>query len=126
MARFLVGSEGTLAFFTEATLRTIPLPGGRAIALAGFDSLEAAIGASEQALTFGPAACELIDRRLVSLARGKGGELRALLPAEAEAVLLLEFEEESPATAAARARELLNISGEMNIGAPGRALRPSC
>jgi FAD/FMN-containing dehydrogenase/Fe-S oxidoreductase len=107
MARFLVGSEGTLAFFTEATLRTIPLPGGRAIALAGFDSLEAAIGVSEQALTFGPAACELIDRRLVSLARGKGGELRALLPAEAEAVLLMEFEEDSPAIAAARARDLL-------------------
>src|SRR4029077_3124406 len=44
MARFLVGSEGTLAFFTEATLRTIPLPGGRAIALAGFDAIEPALG----------------------------------------------------------------------------------
>ena len=107
MARFLVGSEGTLAFFTEATLQTIPLPGGRAIALAGFESLERAIQASDQALAFGPAACELIDRRLVSLARGKGGELRALLPAEAEAVLLMEFEEETPAAAADRARALL-------------------
>ncbi len=29
LARLLVGSEGTLALFTEATLRTIPLPGGR-------------------------------------------------------------------------------------------------
>jgi FAD/FMN-containing dehydrogenase/Fe-S oxidoreductase len=107
MARFLVGSEGTLAFFTEATLRTIPLSGGRAIALAGFDSLEQAIQASEHALAFGPSACELIDRRLVSLARGKSGELLALLPAETEAVLLLEFEEESPAAATDRAKDLL-------------------
>jgi FAD/FMN-containing dehydrogenase/Fe-S oxidoreductase len=107
MARFLVGSEGTLAFFTEATLRTIPLPAGRAIALVGFDAIESAIVASETALAFGPAACELIDRRLVSLARDKGGELRALLPSETEAVLLLEFEEDSAAAAAARARDLL-------------------
>ena len=107
MARFLVGSEGTLAFFTEAVLRTIPLPGGRSLALAGFDALDAAIGASRRALAFQPSACELIDRRLVSLARGKGGELRALLPAESEAVLLLEFEETSPAAAADRAKELI-------------------
>jgi FAD/FMN-containing dehydrogenase/Fe-S oxidoreductase len=107
MARFLVGSEGTLAFFTEATLQTIPLPGGRAIALAGFDSLEQAIHASDQALAFGPSACELIDRRLVSLARGKSGELLALLPADTEAVLLLEFEEHSPAAAIATAKDLL-------------------
>ena len=33
LARLLVGSEGTLALFTEATLRTIPLPGGRAVVL---------------------------------------------------------------------------------------------
>src|SRR5919198_203046 len=46
LARLLVGSEGTLALFTEATLRTIPLPGGRALVLLGFDSLDTALRAA--------------------------------------------------------------------------------
>src|SRR5438552_998308 len=54
LARLLVGSEGTLAFFTEATLRTIPLPGGRALVLLGFDSADAALRAAQSALPGGP------------------------------------------------------------------------
>ena len=85
--------------------RTIPLPGG-AHARGRLRGHRASIVASEMAqhLVRRPAA---IDRRLVSLARGKDGELRALLPPETEAVLLLEFEEGSPAAAAARARDLI-------------------
>ena len=36
LVRLLAGSEGTLAFTTEATLRTIPLAGGRAAVAFGF------------------------------------------------------------------------------------------
>ena len=43
LARLLVGSEGTLAIFTEATLRTVPLPGGRSLVLLCFDSIDAAL-----------------------------------------------------------------------------------
>jgi FAD/FMN-containing dehydrogenase/Fe-S oxidoreductase len=96
LARLLVGSEGTLALFTEATLRTIPLPSGRSLLLLGFDSLEAALHASQSALPSNPAACELIDRRLVSLARGRGLDVKGLLPAEAESVLLIEYETDTP------------------------------
>jgi FAD/FMN-containing dehydrogenase/Fe-S oxidoreductase len=99
LARLLVGSEGTLAFFTEATLRTVPLPGGRSLAFFGFASLDAALRAAQQALPSGPSACELIDRRLVSLARGRGADVAALVPAAAEAVLLVEFEADTPADA---------------------------
>jgi FAD/FMN-containing dehydrogenase/Fe-S oxidoreductase len=95
LTRLLVGSEGTLALFTEALLRTTPLPGGRSLVLLGFDSLEAAIRASQQALPSGPAACELIDRRLLSLARSRNTDAKALLPPEAEAVLLVEYQAET-------------------------------
>ncbi len=67
--RLLIGSEGTLALFTEATLRTVPLPGGQALLLLGFASLDAALQAVRSALPSQPSACELIDRRLLSLAR---------------------------------------------------------
>ena len=42
LARLLVGSEGTLALITEATLCTEPLPRHRGVALLLFDSLEKA------------------------------------------------------------------------------------
>ena len=95
LAKLLVGSEGTLAFFTEATLRTIPLPAGRSIVLLGFESLDKAVRAAQRALTSRPAACELIDRRLMTLARGRGQELRPYIPVEAEAVLLIEYESDT-------------------------------
>src|SRR5437588_928304 len=65
LARLLVGSEGTLAFFTEATLRTVPLPGGRSAVLFDFDSVDAALHGARLAAAAGASACELIDRRLL-------------------------------------------------------------
>src|SRR5262249_52335337 len=48
--RLLVGSEGTLAIFTEATLRTIPLAPGRCLVLLGMQSLDSAVDASHEIL----------------------------------------------------------------------------
>src|SRR5437588_4313494 len=66
LAKMLIGSEGTLGVFTEATLRTIPLPASRSLVLLGFDGLDEALGASQDILASNPAACELIDRRLMT------------------------------------------------------------
>jgi len=108
LPRLLVGSEGTLALFTEATLRTLPLPGGQALALLGFTSLDHALRAAQLAQATGPAACELLDRRLLSLARGGDASRAAtLIPAAVEAVLLVEYEADSPAEAARSAQELV-------------------
>ncbi len=107
LARLLVGSEGTLALFTEATLRTVALPGGRALALLGFASLEGALRGAQAARAGGPAACELIDRRLLRLVRGSDGEVAALVPAAAEAVLLVEYEADTPAEARRAAADLV-------------------
>jgi FAD/FMN-containing dehydrogenase/Fe-S oxidoreductase len=108
LARLLVGSEGTLGLFTEATLRTLPLPGGRAAVLLGCPSQESALRAAQVALATAPAACELIDRRLLELARGsEAASVAALVPAGAEAVLLVEHEADSPSEAQAGAADLL-------------------
>src|SRR5262249_55433129 len=106
LARLLVGSEGTLGLFTEATLRTVPLPGGRALVLLAFDSVDAALRATGTARKTGPSACELVDRRLLRLARGNDTDLAALVPAAAEAVLLIEYEGDTPAAAARAAADL--------------------
>jgi FAD/FMN-containing dehydrogenase/Fe-S oxidoreductase len=106
LPRLLIGSEGTLALFTEATLATVPLPGGRSVALLGFDTIDGALKGARAALDDGPVGCDLIDRRLLRLAGGEGS-LAALVPAATEAVLLIEFEADSPAAARAAARGLV-------------------
>jgi FAD/FMN-containing dehydrogenase/Fe-S oxidoreductase len=107
LPRLLVGSEGTLALFTEATLRTVPIPAGRAVVLLGFARVEDALRATQVALPTGPAACELMDRRLLSLARGSdASRVAALVSPAAEAVLLIEYEADSPAEAQQRADDL--------------------
>ena len=61
LARLLVGSEGTLALFTEATLRTIPFPEGRSMAVLSFASVDAALRAAPRFLMPGrPPASYLI------------------------------------------------------------------
>src|SRR5437879_13331077 len=91
LARMLVGSEGTLGIFTEVTLRTIPLPASRSLVLLGFNSLDAALSASQQTLGSNPAACDLIDRCLVTLARERGPEVKAFVRAISGAVLRSEY-----------------------------------
>jgi FAD/FMN-containing dehydrogenase/Fe-S oxidoreductase len=108
LPRLLVGSEGTLAFFTEATLSTMPLPGGRCLVLVNVASLERAVQVAQRVLVTGPSACELIDRRLLSLARGsEAGTIASLLSSAAEAVLFIEYETDSPEEARRLADELV-------------------
>lgn len=109
LARLLVGSEGTLALITEATLRTQPLPGGEALVLLTFDNLDTALQAAQLALPSEPVACDLIERRLLMLLRGQVPELAALVPGGAEAILLLEYEADTRAEAAARGRDLVEL-----------------
>jgi FAD/FMN-containing dehydrogenase/Fe-S oxidoreductase len=126
-SKLLVGSEGTLALFVEARLRTSPAPRGRAIVLVGFGSLDAALHATRHVLPFGPSSCELIDRRLVSIARGSESDnAAALIDDSVEAVLLLEFEEDSQDFADAIAQRLVDRvrRGDMHAVQIHRAATP--
>jgi FAD/FMN-containing dehydrogenase/Fe-S oxidoreductase len=92
LARLLVGSEGTLALITEATLATVPLPRHTACVLLFFTSLDSAAAAATVLSTQPLRACDLMDRRHLSLAREIDPRYELLIPAEAEAVLLVERE----------------------------------
>jgi Fe-S oxidoreductase/FAD/FMN-containing dehydrogenase len=118
LARLLIGSEGTLAFFTEASLRTIPLPQDRSLAIVGFASLESALQAAQESLASRPAACELIDRRLLTLTLSREPDGRLAFPADAEAILLIEFESADLGAAREAARALvdrLQVAGQQAL-----------
>ena len=61
LARLMVGSEGTLAFVAEATLRTVPEPPCRATALVFFRLLEEAGAAVGPLAAAGADALEILD-----------------------------------------------------------------
>lgn len=105
LAKLVVGSEGTLAIVTEAVLRTVPLPGGFGRLAAGYGSTDEALSAAERLLATGPAACEVIDSRLLCVARGADATFAALVPAAAEAVVLAEYEAGAARSAAALASD---------------------
>jgi glycolate oxidase len=88
----LVGSEGTLAVITEATLRLVPLPPYRRTLLAAFDTLDAAAEAALEIESsgFAPAAIELVERPAAALAEEMLGE--KLPHSDAAALLLVEIE----------------------------------
>jgi len=89
--RLLIGSEGTLAVITEATLKLTPLPEARHTLQATYRSVSAA-AAAVSAIMAGPVtpcALELMDRGAIDMIRGYqdlglGDEVSALLMIEVD------------------------------------------
>jgi FAD/FMN-containing dehydrogenase/Fe-S oxidoreductase len=103
LAKFVVGSEGTLVTVVEATVALVPAPRSRVIAVGHFASVQAAIEATEDALACGPAAVEMLDRTILELSRQKI-EYRALgsiLHGDPEALLFVTFTGDTQAEAVA-------------------------
>jgi len=73
VARFLVGSEGTLGVVTEATVRLVPDPKHRRMIALGFADIVAAGAASPAVLAHDPTACEGLDARLIDVVRSRRG-----------------------------------------------------
>ncbi len=92
LTRLLVGSEGTLGMIVQAVLKTDPLPRHRGVALLFFYRLEDAARAAVEINGMGAAACDLMDRRLLTLAVETNSRFSRVIPADAEAMLLVEFE----------------------------------
>ncbi|MHC4706120.1 MAG: anaerobic glycerol-3-phosphate dehydrogenase subunit C [Planctomycetota bacterium] len=90
LARLLAGSEGTLAIFTEITLRTVTVPRAKGLLQLEFDSLGKAAEAVPIIVDSGASACELMDKSLVDMAREALPEYCDILPEGTAAVLLVE------------------------------------
>ncbi|GAA2615113.1 FAD-binding and (Fe-S)-binding domain-containing protein [Dactylosporangium fulvum] len=69
----LVGSEGTLAVVTEATVRLVADPAHRLLVVLGYPDFGSAGDAVPTILGFSPTACEGIDSRIVDVVRTRRG-----------------------------------------------------
>ena len=115
--RLLVGSEGTLGLFTAATLETFPLPPHRAAVLLLFGDLESAIGAVQEIADLEPSACDLMDRRLLSLAREADPRFEQLIAPTAEVALIVEQVGFSDAQCRERIAMTIRAVHARNVGA---------
>lgn len=100
----LVGSEGTLAVFTEATLRLVPKPPAVATALALFSHVHQAAGAVGAIVAAGvvPRCLELLDAATLEAVRGAG----VAVDARAGAMLLVEVDGDAADAALERVGEV--------------------
>ncbi|GAA1511789.1 FAD-binding and (Fe-S)-binding domain-containing protein [Nocardioides humi] len=73
LTRTLVGSEGTLAVLTEATVRLVRAPEVAVMVVLGFPDFPTAGFATPEVLAFEPSACEGLDRRIVDVIRERRG-----------------------------------------------------
>ena len=120
MAHLLVGSEGTLGFFTEVELDLQPLPAHRVLGVCHFPAFHDAMSATQQIVALDPAAVELVDRTLIELAR----DIEAFRPTverfvrgAPDALLLVEFAGEDRDALLARLARLVELMAD--LGFPG-------
>ena len=129
MAHLLVGSEGTLGFFTEIELDLQPLPAHRVLGVCHFPAFHDAMAATRHIVALDPSAVELVDRTLVELAR----DIAVFRPAverfvrgNPDALLLVEFAGEDRGALLARLARLGELMADLGFpGAVVEAVEPS-
>lgn len=109
MAQILVGSEGTLAFFTSIELALSPIPPQAVLGVAHFPTFHDAMASTQSLVTLGPVAVELVDRTMIELSR----EIPVFRPTiqkfvrgEPGSILLVEFTGGEPAPLERKLEEL--------------------
>src|SRR5438309_3431913 len=120
MAHLLVGSEGTLGFFTEIELDLQPIPPHRVLGICHFPTFYQAMDATRHIVKLGPSACELVDRTMIELARNNAvfrPTVDRFVRGEPDAILLCEFAGEDADDNLRRLKQLVELMGD--LGFPG-------
>lgn len=118
LTQLLVGSEGTLAVITAATLRLLPLPKARLTLAVPFPTLQKAAAAVAAIFRDGgePAACEIIERAAMQAVALETPVPEALLAASA--TLLIELDDSDSNGVLAQAEALAESLNSFSSGDP--------
>ena len=94
LAHILVGSEGTLAYSRQITLKLSTLPAQKVLGVVNFPSFFQSMDMTQHIVKLGPTAVELVDRTMIDLALTNPAfepVIRKALVAHPAAILLVEF-----------------------------------
>jgi FAD/FMN-containing dehydrogenase/Fe-S oxidoreductase len=108
LAKFVVGSEGTLVLVTEAEVDLVERPRAQALAVGHFRSTAEAVAATGDAMALEAAAIELMDDTILRLARDKHeyAELSTILEGDPAALVFVTFFADTDAQARAQVERL--------------------
>lgn len=98
LSHLLVGSEGTLAYFTEIELKLSPLVGERVLAVCHFPDFHLAMDATQHLVALNPLSVELVDSTMIGLSRQIPmfrSTIEDFVEGAPAALLLVEFDEGS-------------------------------
>ncbi len=92
-AKFLAGSEGTLALMTHVEVTVDKLPANRVLAVVAFDDLHAAIATVPGLVETSPCAVEVVSKSMIDIARGDAFHAKAVstIDPDAGALLFVEY-----------------------------------
>lgn len=119
LCKLLAGSEGTLAFITEIKLNLIDLPPAHtAVVCIHCHSIVEAMKANQVALTHRPMASELVDKFIMDFTIGhpEYHKNRFFIEGDPQAILMVEFMEESDEAARQNAASLIRHLEEQEMG----------
>ncbi|NDY81647.1 FAD-binding protein [Orrella sp. NBD-18] len=94
LAHLLVGSEGTLAYSRQITLKLSPIPKHKTLGVVNFQSFYKAMETTQHIVKLQPTAVELVDRTMIDLAISNPAfkpVIEKALVGEPAAILLVEF-----------------------------------
>ncbi|WP_424928974.1 FAD-binding and (Fe-S)-binding domain-containing protein [Amaricoccus tamworthensis] len=126
MAHLLVGSEGTLAYFTELELSLAPLPGEKVTGVCHFPTFRSAMDAAQYLVKLGPLAVELIDDTMIGLGREIPlfrKTINAFVEGDPAALLLVEFAEGDAAANTGKLAALTELMGDLGFSFNGTDAR---
>jgi FAD/FMN-containing dehydrogenase/Fe-S oxidoreductase len=118
LAKLLVGSEGTLAWFERIHLKLAEIPKHKALGVAHFPRFHDAMDAAQHIVKLGPCAVELVDRTMLDLALGNPAfapVIRRFVKGEPGAVLLVEFAGPERDRQVHGVRELGDLMGDLGF-----------
>ncbi|MFT4107979.1 FAD-binding oxidoreductase, partial [Propionicimonas sp.] len=126
VARFLVGSEGTLGVVTGARVRLVADLPLRALLVIGYPDMVGAADATPAVLPWRPTAVEGLDRRIVDVVRRRLGTSAVPDLPRGEGWLFVELTDTDPGALADRSRALVAAAGGLDavvVTDPARAAR---
>ena len=124
LASILVGSEGTLAFFTELELPLQPLPPATALGICHFPRFRDAMQVTRELVKLEPVAVELVDRTILEGSRRMpefAPVMKRYVQGDPDALLLVEFAGEESAALVPRLEALEERLA--TLGFPGSVVR---
>ncbi|MFV0244681.1 MAG: FAD-binding and (Fe-S)-binding domain-containing protein [Qingshengfaniella sp.] len=122
LSHLLVGSEGTLGYFTKIELKLWPLVGKRVLGVCHFPSFYQAMDATQHLVTLKPLSVELVDDTMIGLSRQIPlfrPTIEQFVQGEPAALLLVEFDEADAETNTRKLRDLDQRMGDLGFSFTG-------